>query len=319
MINIVYHCYLVNNWKEIVSEQLERIKLSGLYDKVDNFFVTVNLGQSNKDEFTNFVSQYSKLKIEFNENNSAEYPGIRKVREIALNDDCKIFYLHTKGVSNRYVRIGKPEESTEKIKNIKAWRECLEYFLIDKWEDCVSKLDEFDNVGVTCSGGWYWGNFWWSKSEQIKKTPEVGIWGRWDYESWLNKNTPNAKNFEYYKMTYNPYITEIQKSWYDGNPLYKGSDIKIISAKYGTLDFEIDEGYTNLKLNVVNDVLDLVNENLKSNNYKKISLRADNETLGGDPIWGHKKFLTVEISPEEDTNKVFKIGVHEGLTLTFEF
>ena len=44
MISIVYHCYLVGNWKEIVNEQLNRLKSSGLYDFADiikNIFVHV--------------------------------------------------------------------------------------------------------------------------------------------------------------------------------------------------------------------------------------------------------------------------------------
>ena len=102
MISVVYHCYLVGNWKEIVNEQLNRLKSSGLYDSADIIEVTVNLDKTDKSEFENVVSNYSKLNIEYFTDNAAEYPGIKKVRELALSHDTKIFYFHTKGVSNNY-------------------------------------------------------------------------------------------------------------------------------------------------------------------------------------------------------------------------
>jgi hypothetical protein len=51
MISVVYHCYLVGNWKEIVNEQLNRLKSSGLYDSADIIEVTVNLDKTDKSEF----------------------------------------------------------------------------------------------------------------------------------------------------------------------------------------------------------------------------------------------------------------------------
>ena len=93
MISIVYHCYLVGNWKEIVNEQLNRLKSSGLYDSADIIEVTVNLDKTDKSEFEDVVLKYPKLNVEYFTENNAEYPGIKKVRELALNHDTKIFYF----------------------------------------------------------------------------------------------------------------------------------------------------------------------------------------------------------------------------------
>ena len=70
MISVVYHCYLVGNWKEIVNEQLNRLKSSGLYDSADIIEVTVNLDKTDKSEFENVVSNYSKLNIESSKSTS---------------------------------------------------------------------------------------------------------------------------------------------------------------------------------------------------------------------------------------------------------
>jgi hypothetical protein len=319
MISVVYHCYLVGDWKSLVSQQLGRLKESGLYDSADNIYVTVNVGNSTEDEFKSHVSEYSKLQIEFHEHNSAEYPGIKKVRDIATTNDTKIFYFHTKGVSNTYKDYNTKEYSSEKVENIKSWKECLEYFLIDKWSECIDKLDNFDNVGVTCNGGWFWGNFWWSKSSHIQKTAEVGHWGRWDYEAWLNRDTPNSLNFEWFHFNYNPYVTNISEDWYKTESPYKDELIVVRNAKYGSISFEVDEGHSGSKLNITNNVTDIVRQNVVENNHRMINIRVDNDVLGGDPVFGSRKFLVVELSPRTDMNKIYKIGIHEGQVLKFAF
>jgi hypothetical protein len=319
MISVVYHCYLVGNWKEIVNEQLNRLKSSGLYDSADIIEVTVNLDNTDKSEFENVVSNYTKLNVEYFTDNTAEYPGIKKVRELALSNDTKIFYFHTKGVSNNYDNYNNKTISQEKIENIQQWKECLEYFLIDKWEESIELLNSYDNVGVTCNGGWYWGNFWWSQSSHIKKTPEVGLWGRWDYEAWLNRDTPDAKNYEFHHFSYNPYVTKLDKDWYTSKSEYVGDKITVINAFYGTPPFQIDEGYSGMELNVGNDVTDIVKELLKIENNLQFNFNINNESMGGDPAFGSRKFLIIEFSPESNLSKKYKMGLHEGQTFNFKF
>ena len=299
MISVVYHCYLVGNWKEIVTGQLNRLKSSGLYDFADIIEVTVNLDKTDKSEFEEIILKYSKLNVEYFTENHAEYPGIKKVRELALNNDKTI--------------------SQEKIENIQQWKECLEFFLIDKWRESVELLDSYDNVGVTCNGGWYWGNFWWSQSSHIKKTPEVGLWGRWDYEAWLNRDTPDAKNYEFHHFSYNPYVTKLDKDWYTSKSEYVGDKITVNKAFYGTPPFQIDEGYSGMELNVGNDVTDIVKELLKIENNFQFNFNINNESMGGDPAFGSRKFLIIEFSPESNLNKKYKMGLHEGQTFNFKF
>lgn len=320
MIAVVYHVYLVGDWVKQVSEQMDRIINSKLYDNATQIWVTVNKSNVPKTEIEKFFEKYKKVSLEIYEHNSYEYPGIKKVREIGINNDAKILYFHTKGISNNWKTYQSKELSDEKIENVYYWRQCMEYFLIDKWEECVKLLDEFDNVGVSCNGGWFWGNFWWSKSEQIKKTSEVGIWGRWDYEAWLNKSTPNAKNYEFYHMGFNPFLTKLSEEFYNGDiEKYQGKKIILKRATYGTPSFQIDEGYENTPLNIVNDVTQHVQKILDKNNGLNLSLMVNNETLGGDPIWGQRKVLIIEFYPENHEDKLFKIGCTEGHEIDFKF
>lgn len=317
MIDVVYHCYLVGNWKEIVSSQLRRLKSSGLYDNADSIYVTVNLAEGTKEEFNELTKDYLKIKKEFFNDNKAEYPGIKKVREIGLSKNTKILYFHTKGVSNTYIKYESKEPSFEKIKNISAWRECLEYFLIDKWKESVEKLDYYDNVGVTCVNGLFWGNFWWTQTKHIEKTNEVLIKSRWYYEEWLNQGLDYVKNYEWYNFTCNPYLTEIDESWYKNQKKYTGQKIILRKALYGIPSFEVDEGYSGSPLNTMQDVTDVISKLLEKTKNMMFDIYVDSKVMGCDPAPTKRKFLILEFSSEKDLKKIFKFGLHEGMYFVY--
>jgi hypothetical protein len=56
------------------------------------------------------------------------------------------------------------------------WKHCMAYFNVEKWRDCVKKLEEgYDTTGVCLHENvrktkrkWYYGNFWWATSDYIK-------------------------------------------------------------------------------------------------------------------------------------------------------
>jgi len=320
MIGIVHHTFLTGNWEEILNSQIERLISSGLYDKADIIWFTCNLNGNDENVFTDFLKDYNKIQTECHVNNDFEYPGIHKVKELGdTNEDMKILYFHAKGVSNTYTDYSTKQVNQEKIKNIQSWKECLEYFVIDKWEDCIDKLNEYDNVGVTCNGGWYWGNFWWSQSKHIKKCRPVDYWGRWSYEDWLNSYVENQTNYEFFKFTYNPYVTIINEDWYkkiksENDPV----KITVLNAFYGTPPFEIDEGYGDIPFNVTQDVKSVIEEKLKEQNNEKFYFPVNNDSMGCDPSHGHRKFLFIEFYLS-NSNNIYKLGIHEGMFFDQKF
>jgi len=323
MINIVYHAFLTGNWKTIVKEQLDRLFDSGLYEQANQIWMTVNKNNNSEQELIQLLEPFPKINIEFHEQNFAEYPGIKKVKEIGDTTDCVILYFHTKGVSNNWKTCQHKEISQEKTKNVSLWRECLEYFLIDNWKKCVSLLAENDNVGVSCNGGWYWGNFWWSTSEHIKKTDTVGLWDRWSYEAWLNKSTPNSKNFEFFHMGFDPYLSPLLPEYYklelrENFTKYKNQKLIVKKAMYGTPPFEIDEGYNTMPISKTVDVTDIISKLIEKEGGDIMNFSVNNDTMEGDPLWGQRKFLMIEFFPEHHPNVIFKIAAREGFPLYFK-
>ena len=315
---IVYHCFLVKKWRELVKEQLDRLSSTGLLNKVDKLYCVVIDPDGQKEEFLNLISNYSNVEAEFQKNNDFEYPSILKVWTIAQQEDCKILYFHTKGVFNDYVDPKKDDISDLKIKTIRDWRKYMEYFCIDKWQENLNKLDEFDMVGSTCNSNWWWGNFWWATSKYLRTRPAPGQGSRWAYEAWSNENGM-AKIYEHHHISFILYYTDYPEEFYkDGlYEKYLNSDITIHEALYGNNGIAIDEGWVNLDKPIYNDVTDILKQTVAKNGGKFIDITPGNDNLQGDPCWGIRKGLYIKYSFNVTPDKIYTLFTTESTRLIF--
>jgi GR25 family glycosyltransferase involved in LPS biosynthesis len=95
----------------------------------------------------------------------------------ALNDDVKILYLHTKGISYN--------PNTQIYTNIQAWIAYMLHFLLDS--KCLPLLDECDTLGCNYYEGpykHYSGNFWWIQSKYLATLNLDRLVSRADAEWW---------------------------------------------------------------------------------------------------------------------------------------
>ena len=100
-----------------------------------------------------------------------------------------MWYIHTKGVT------------APNNPNQRDWRKYMEYFTIERYEDCIKALETYDVCGVN----WHpplWdvknyhfsGNFWWARAEYIKNLPPINLDGdRHEAESFLGYGNPRVK------------------------------------------------------------------------------------------------------------------------------
>ena len=127
-----------------------------------------------------------------------------------INIDDKILYIHSKGVSR------------SKNNNILDWRNCMEYYLIHKYEECIKSLNVFDVVGINYliyPKPHYSGNFWWATAKYYNTLPDVI-----DYTDHINpelyicSGNPNVKCIHYTGMhCLLPYITSCPMKQYVDN------------------------------------------------------------------------------------------------------
>ena len=211
-----YHFCNINNGYNIFVEQMNNLKKTKLYDKLDKIYISF-LGDHIK------LNLDSKMEIiYYSENiNEMEFNVHKFIYKFCClsNNNINILYFHSKGV------LKKP--------NSENWRKYLEYFLIKKHEDCLKLLEEnIDSVGVNANiftndsinknRNHFSGNFWWSTSKYIKNLKfNLNINDRYSVEHYIigSNRTKNIislhninKNLYDFKIEPNMYNLEIIRS-----------------------------------------------------------------------------------------------------------
>jgi hypothetical protein len=310
---IVYHIYCIGNYLDVVKQQLYRLKLSGLYNWCNKLEITCINPEDKFEDIEELIKDLDKVTLNKTINNFYEWDSINKVWEYSQNYKGKVFYFHTKGVSNIYNNLEEKKESLRKKKGITWWKEAMEYYLIDNYNDCIQKLDEYDQCGLTNNNKWWWGNFWWSTLDWIRSNQKPDRGDRWYYEAWINQHRDPSVH-EFYHFEFNPYFTNLPSDIYFNKDKYKDSKIEIISASYGTLGEQQDEGRKIVE-RVVVDVTEEIKTNLVKCNNRGFCIRVDNN-IAGDPHYGYEKVLEINftingeeyiITADENRNLIFEL------------
>jgi hypothetical protein len=160
---IFYHIAQIGLGAFIYQQQVHRLYASGLIKEADY----IHFGVNGDNELFNVPD---KIIVQYNqkENWGTEKETLMSLRDFSVeNDDYKILYFHTKGVSKGDLYIN-------------SWRLMMEYYVIDKWKECVEELNNFTTVGCHLAAGFldvgqgennplpmYMGNFWWANSSYI--------------------------------------------------------------------------------------------------------------------------------------------------------
>lgn len=193
---IYYHVYMVNNWFDIVKDQIDYLKQSNLFSKAK---IRVGLSypeiecEDQKKLASDFFNQYENVEILFLKlNGCAESETLIYLKNYSdeTKEDAHILYIHTKGVT---------QFQTVKETPVTKWRKIMEYFLIEYWENCIKKLNEgYDCCGINYqqhtgtiknvirSTKIFNGNFFWTKPEYVKKLDkDILFEHRYSAENWL--------------------------------------------------------------------------------------------------------------------------------------
>jgi hypothetical protein len=191
-IAIFYHTFQSGMTAFIYQQQIHRLYASGLVKAADYMYIGVN---GDKELF----NIPPKANVIYNKNWKEETETLVALKNFAYkNPDYKILYFHLKGGSKQTLIAD-------------SWRLMMEYFVIDRWKECIDYLDEYDCVGQSFKPlgptlwsdgsitenagiGCFCGNFWWANASYIQtldhKYLETDY--RFDREFWIGTN-PNCK------------------------------------------------------------------------------------------------------------------------------
>lgn len=203
---IFYHIFLENDWKKILIEQVNKL-IEFKLDLVSDIKIGVvysRFSEEDQNELISILNKLNNFEIILNSPNNSIGEGqtIKKIKEFCdkLTSKLKIFYFHTKGISQQH--------SVREIP-VNEWRKMMEFFLLEKWENCTRKLDEgYDCCGVnyqnhagTINGEIklikiFNGNFFWANSDYIKKIDKNFLFEtRYSAENWILSVEHNVYSF----------------------------------------------------------------------------------------------------------------------------
>jgi hypothetical protein len=167
----IYFICCLNNYLDIVREQLTEITNSGLYNNTTQLLLFITLYDENNTQLQKLLQDFdkqNKIKMITTSENLYEKFAISNYKKyISHCNDYYVYYFHTKGIS---------KYSEDNI--FSRRRKILDFYILNKYNISIKLLENYDAVG--CSLYKYpklhfSGNFWWSKSSHLNKlNDEIG-------------------------------------------------------------------------------------------------------------------------------------------------
>jgi hypothetical protein len=180
-----YHVFADGDWMKPATEHIEELAISGLLDNLDDMF----LGIVGTAENRNKVKRELPGVVVAEAESGWEQVTLHELHDYSKVNDCYIFYAHTKGAWSRTVFADE-------------WRVSMTHNTVTKWPECVEALGRVDAAGP------YWlksdepehidhdhffaGNFWWARSDYLRRLPLVGVDNRFQAEGWVGLGNPSV-------------------------------------------------------------------------------------------------------------------------------
>lgn len=229
-IKIFSHCVDFGCGQEITQSQVKLLEDTGLYDAADEVFMFLHYNPNNY----NWLRQHWKdKKVYFNQYDQSWQPWYEATTGYYLQE-----HVHTTEEDFYVCHITHKGCSHPNPGNHQNWRKYMEYWNIERWQDCVAKLDEgYDTCGASYLNNppypFYAGNFFWAKASYLRKcrrlkTPlennfqpqfEGQPHHRFDWECWHGSGNPKAYDLH----------PGVENRWY-GHPYSYRNDLFIYNT-----------------------------------------------------------------------------------------
>jgi hypothetical protein len=166
-----YHAADLPHWQNVMNDQLTKMSESGLLDHLDELHICTNGNQDSFAQAKEYLSDYTNITWPHVNDHAqiGEYPTLNYLKNYCDNsqEEFYVMYLHLKGLS----KFGDPYRD--------SWRQYMDYWQIERWEDCVAVLDQnYETAGINYNDqpnvqnhSWphYSGNFWWARASYIRR------------------------------------------------------------------------------------------------------------------------------------------------------
>jgi hypothetical protein len=181
-IGIYYHCFCINDYEDRFLRTYEKIKRSGLLKQIEGIKL-VCVGRP-----TQQIIDLPKIETILCRSNCID-EAVTLNYIYHTNTYDKFLYLHSKGVT----KLGN--------QNVSSWVNYMEYFCVEKYQDRLIELQQYDVTGVNIQYHYefttsllYSGNFWWTTGQHIKTLSPCDERDRRLAELWICTNPQGKYN-----------------------------------------------------------------------------------------------------------------------------
>jgi hypothetical protein len=172
------HVAMINHWRDILDNQIAKLKSSRLFDITKRILIC-GVGEGS------ICISHPKISVIHisTDLRSYEYPTLHLLYNYCVKyQDSLVWYIHSKGTSYS-------------DKRHEWWRLEMEHYIIEKHNSCMDLLENYNTCGCMLSGPkdglkdtFYAGNFWWARADYIKTLPPIqALDNRWYAEVWISK------------------------------------------------------------------------------------------------------------------------------------
>ena len=210
----IHSCHILEFGLDTLKKIVSLLINSGLFYHIEKLFI-VNTGEEILENDDHRIFNHEKIKILHfsNKTDLFEVPTLKLLHEFCKKDkDCNVLYLHTKGISRNIIK-----------KKIDDWTNLMLYFLVERYEDCLQKLetDHYDAVGCNYlekdhygnNKPHFSGNFWWVKSHYMNTLNIMNVKEKHDAEFFVLSN-PKVRFLNLYHSNTNHYEMEYPRELY---------------------------------------------------------------------------------------------------------
>lgn len=249
---IGYHVGMINNWRDIVKDQLNTLFQCGLGSVADHMYISYsnnNTAGVELRELESILDKYTFARdatILHSHHQPIEGVAINSLHEECTkrvhssNSDTVAFYFHTKGSSHYTPDWKSTMDKMWTYSHALYWRKYMEYFTIERPYLCMKQI--FDNGKFGCgvqfhaevNGNWppshYAGNFWATSCRHLSFLEPLTFYPqdykekRHDAEMYIANHTSDyfvslnelneTRSNLYENLVYPGYFSEYAKIWH---------------------------------------------------------------------------------------------------------
>jgi hypothetical protein len=154
----------LGHYRDVAGELVAAVLESRLYDRSESLEFAVLGAPEDQAVIAELIRPFEKIRISYCSTDISEYefPALGLLQDACRSWSGNVYYLHTKGVSHSRVQ-----------QRVRYWRELMLDQVVRNHAECTRLLLDHHAVGTNWRGNHYSGNFWWARSDHVRRLPDI--------------------------------------------------------------------------------------------------------------------------------------------------